>query len=1274
MHRFKRVVALLLLCMLMVTLMPVAQLANADVAQEPSIAETQPTTTENDATTSTVSSEPETEPEAETTPVTAPELESDSETEPQIEIFTSAPTKSDTTTVTTPPMEKVALGMETKKAVFQFHAFQNEKASFTIKEAELDDTTAQDLCQTLEASNVLDYYVADIETTNLYGPGTLDIQFLEDISVVTLKSTYVCLIRDGVVTVVKDFSAQVENDCIKQLSVPISDNIGSLRLVLLTGDEPSISGGNSSPYMTVNAYYTPYPGIGNSSTGALTYHWFWSDGWAPGYCLNSNKKWGGYDTLIAGTDEYIFENDTSPNSSWCRLSLYQRNQIKLALLYGCRSGTGGIWDSDWGITTSTPTGGFAQHPNPNAQAFAATQLIVWEICNEVEAGTYVSRYFSKVQDWADQIRSDMASNPKKYDLDETLFYIGWSDSSSEQGIMMVHEDAIAYQKSTGNLTVTKTISGTGSVANWRMELYASQSAANSGSGYQAYAYTNSSGVATFSNLSQGTYYVREAPASRQDKVTTTGWTLSTSVLSGTVVADTTTSVGTITNTSPRGGITVRKGLSSTNTSGKLNGWVFQVSTNSSFTNIVKTVTTDASGYAYTGLVLTPGIYYVREAPLASQTRSDKSQYTLDNSIVTVTVGTNVSVLANNGSGYTAVNTELCKIVLKKTIKASDECIAQIKGNALYTLAGAEYGIYLNGVYQETLTTDANGSATSSKSYPSGTTLTVKELKAPSAYKLDTTVYTVTTTSGNATVTVSDEPLFDPPFVLTKMDKNTTGAQGDATFQGAIFRWEYYDNYTWSGTAKRTWYFQSDAIGRAWYQSNYLAPGYKSDDLYVTPGGTNEIPLGSLQITEIKNPLGYTVLPQPLKCQIVVDASSAYGAKYVWDAASLAIMTDFANGNFGVEEPIDEALFGSVKIKKVDSLTGVALADAVFEIINNSTNAVQVGDYAVAQPGEVCYELTTGEDGVADSGAIFPLGKYTVQEKEAPAGYMLNTSWTKEFSVTETTRDFDFTDDPCADRPAQGGIRIEKMAKNSSGETITAADTAGIRFAVLNQEKTVAVLTLNYENGVAFVQTGEYDFPFGTYTVRELPAITGGNYANDYYLCAKDQTITIDGEHLMPSLTFVDELRPGKISVQKIDDEGYPLANAKFQLLYRTSENSAWQVVGTKEATTTAQIDGDGCLITGETGVIEFTGLDPHWEYKLLEVDAPDGYQLLTRAAYEGKLPSDTVEVSLRVVNARIFQIPKTGGIGFGPWVLLIAGLYALSLSLAVLAFRKRNIA
>ena len=70
------------------------------------------------------------------------------------------------------------------------------------------------------------------------------------------------------------------------------------------------------------------------------------------------------------------------------------------------------------------------------------------------------------------------------------------------------------------------------------------------------------------------------------------------------------------------------------------------------------------------------------------------------------------------------------VSLKKSMKGDPDIIAQLQGNACYSLAGAEYGVYKGGTWQETIKTNANGDATSAKKYENGTVLTIKELKAP----------------------------------------------------------------------------------------------------------------------------------------------------------------------------------------------------------------------------------------------------------------------------------------------------------------------------------------------------------------------------------------------------------------------------------------------------------------------------------------------------------------------------------------------------------------
>lgn len=177
------------------------------------------------------------------------------------------------------------------------------------------------------------------------------------------------------------------------------------------------------------------------------------------------------------------------------------------------------------------------------------------------------------------------------------------------------------------------------------------------------------------------------------------------------------------------------------------------------------------------------------------------------------------------------------LTLQKSINASDECVAQLMDNAMYSLEGAKYDVVIDGEVVETLITDANGNTTTTKKFKPGTTGTVVETQAPPGFRLDSTPVPFTIpTSGKCIVKVSDVPIMDPPFAITKVDKDTITAQGDSSFSGAIFKWEYFDNTSWSGTAKRIWYFRTNENGRSEYNPDFLATGNTSDALYVNSSG------------------------------------------------------------------------------------------------------------------------------------------------------------------------------------------------------------------------------------------------------------------------------------------------------------------------------------------------------------------------------------------------------------------------------------------------------
>lgn len=189
----------------------------------------------------------------------------------------------------------------------------------------------------------------------------------------------------------------------------------------------------------------------------------------------------------------------------------------------------------------------------------------------------------------------------------------------------------------------------------------------------------------------------------------------------------------------------------------------------------------------------------------------------------------------------------------------------------------------------------------------------------------------------------------------------------------------------------------------------------------------KIPYGSFTIREISAPYGFH--PSQEEWKVTIDGS------YVNPTTLLATVEN---------KPAP----GRIRILKQDELDKHVIAGVKFDIYN-------VG--ADGKPGDLVSQMTTGENGIAESLDLFP-GDYLVQEHEGPEGYETSL-WSEKLTVgmDETVSR------TVTNMPLQGKIRIVKTdsetGKGLPGAVFTVTRISGLpSHNGENDGEIVAVLT------------------------------------------------------------------------------------------------------------------------------------------------------------------------------------------------------------------------
>jgi uncharacterized surface anchored protein len=481
----------------------------------------------------------------------------------------------------------------------------------------------------------------------------------------------------------------------------------------------------------------------------------------------------------------------------------------------------------------------------------------------------------------------------------------------------------------------------------------------------------------------------------------------------------------------------------------------------------------------------------------------------------------------------------------------------------------------------------------------------------------------TTGTGKTTTTTATNVWKHWSATVTKVDADTSSAQGNATLDGAE-----YTLYK-SGKAVATYTVKNGKF------TTDSFPCYSSNNVYY--------------LKETKAPEGYTL--DTTKYRLTTSYTTLTKAE---NSISVTVS--------------DTVIKGSIQLEKwaVNSASGDKQPEqgATFQVWLKSA-----GSYNRAKVTEKDV-ITIGEDGTGISKEL-PYGTYCIQQATGWDGYDLDTQ-TYEVTISEdgvtVTKDNDGNDLVLYNYIQTGSLTIYKV----DGDT--KEPLAGAEFTLTGSDGS-EVKAETDENGKVVFENLTYGVTY-TWTETQAPY---GYQLNE----ANTGTWSLENKSDETEITCENFRIPGSISVTKQNADGEALSGCTIKLEY--FDGAAWVPVSYYDGDTLVKggcsSEGlqDGCLTTDESGTVTFSGLwaDFELQYRLTEVAAPEGYELLSEPVYEGVLPLGypaskvTAEpdvligesayfynLPITVRDGKIYTLPQTGG----------SGLPLVPMALVIMAF------
>ena len=410
---------------------------------------------------------------------------------------------------------------------------------------------------------------------------------------------------------------------------------------------------------------------------------------------------------------------------------------------------------------------------------------------------------------------------------------------------------------------------------------------------------------------------------------------------------------------------------------------------------------------------------------------------------------NPNVGAHGSDGYSqAVLTADIQPPSKITVVKTPANASAVANNNCYSLEGTTYGLYTSdGTLVHTFTVNASGTTETYTVSDRNKSYYVQEISAGKGFMLDTEKYSVDfskAVNGIVTISVSDEPVFDPiSWNIRKVDpENWNIVPGVRSFSGAVFRVYYYDRTDIMSAAYGLALKESDALAVAEFtidsngnsfrvdvpglKANAVA-GAQGDYWRSYTGSESDAPLGTYVVKEVTAPSGYN-LPtgnanQGIVFRVYQNDNGKADVKAYFGTVTGNSAFGYLDGNYVVNEP---SKYGWARLIKRAENTGTPVNGSFETSFAGTTYGIYAdtngnGIYNDGEPlmatvvfdtdghmESVTYaEGFTPKFGFQKSNDRFelPSGNYVAMELKAAKGYYLNNEslpFTVEDNATKVT--------------------------------------------------------------------------------------------------------------------------------------------------------------------------------------------------------------------------------------------------------------------------------